>query len=98
MIEVPIPFLLAATTMHVLMAGLSVALALTAWRLAKGPTMVDRIVAIDVLASIGVGLLLLTSIEREEPALVDVALLVALVSFVAVIAFAQALPGRGRGG
>ena len=90
MIE-PAPFLLAGTAMHVLMGVLAVAMALTVWRLSRGPTLVDRIVAVDILASIGVGLLLLTAIERDEPALIDVALLVALVSFLAIIAFAQAL-------
>lgn len=90
----PAPFLVAATAMHVLMGLLAVAMALTAWRLSRGPTVVDRIVAIDILASIAVGLLLLTAIERDEPALIDVALLVALVSFLAIVAFAQALTRR----
>lgn len=75
---------------------LATAAAAAVARLVLGPRLLDRIVAIDVLGAIVVGLLVVTSLRVDEPSLIDVALAFALVSFVGTIAVAHYVEERGR--
>lgn len=68
----------------------------TLFRLVRGPTLHDRIVALDVLSAIVVGIVGLVAIEGEESALVDVALVVALVAFLGTVAFSIFLEAQNR--
>lgn len=57
-------------------------------RLIRGPRLQDRVVAIDLLASLGVVIIVIQAIATNEPALIDVAILIALISFLGTVAFA----------
>lgn len=79
----------------VVCAFASVALAVA--RLVRGPTRSDRIVAQDVLFSAGLGLAIAAALRTGRTVFLDVALGLAVVGFVATIAWArliQGLPGR----
>lgn len=68
-----------------LLANLVVALV----RAARGPTPADRMLAALLFGSTGVGVLALLAYAGTAPALVDVALTLALLAAIAGIAFAQ---------
>ena len=67
----------------------SVALFLTALRLFRGPTLADRVVALELIASQMVGIIALVSMVGEQAVLIDVAIALTLVGFLGAIAFAR---------
>lgn len=83
------------------MAGLSlfgVAVLLSAWRLLKGPTTPDRIVAADtlnVMATAGIALL---AALYDNPIYLDVALVYGTLSFVGTVALARTIEAGGERG
>jgi len=60
-------------------------------RLARGPSLPDRVVALDLLATLGIALLAAHAMVTGQTAYLDVGLVLALVSFLATVAFAQYL-------
>lgn len=76
------PFLV-ALTMVALAASLSFI------RLAKGPTLPDRVIAIDLIGVLMVCLLVVMAGVTAQQALLDVAMVVALISFVGTVAYAR---------
>jgi multicomponent Na+:H+ antiporter subunit F len=77
-----IPFFLALTF-------LALAAGLTFVRLAKGPTLPDRVIAIDLIGALMVCLLVVMSGVTAQQAFLDVAMVVALISFVGTVAYAR---------
>ncbi|MGF7160479.1 multicomponent Na+:H+ antiporter subunit F [Rhodoligotrophos appendicifer] len=75
--------------------ALLAAFALTIFRLIKGPSLPDRIVALDLLTVIAVGVILVLAVTRQTSAFVDVALALGLVAFLATVAFARYVISRG---
>ena len=72
----------------VIMPILVLALVFTFIRLVQGPSLPDRIVALDMLAAIGVAIICAYSIMSGQAVLLDVALVVALVTFLGTVGFA----------
>jgi multicomponent Na+:H+ antiporter subunit F len=56
-------------------------------RLFKGPQVVDRVIALDLIITIGIALITVYSIQSEESLLLDVAMIFALIAFLGTIAF-----------
>ncbi len=71
---------------------LLVTVALGLIRVLKGPAAGDRLLAVQLLGTAGVGFLLLLAPLLGQPALVDVALVLALLAVVAVAAFTRGGP------
>jgi len=67
------------------------------YRIFRGPTPADRIVAIDFLGLIVVGFCALLAYYSKEGFLMDVALAFALFGFIGTISLAKYLEGRGLG-
>jgi multicomponent Na+:H+ antiporter subunit F len=67
--------------------GLMLSLFLGLLRVLRGPGTADRMLAIQLIGTAGVGMLLLLSVLLDQPALLDVALLLALLAAVAAAAF-----------
>ncbi|MCS6816951.1 MAG: cation:proton antiporter [Blastocatellia bacterium] len=65
-------------------------------RLLRGPTLPDRVVALDLLSTLCVGLSAVYAIAAQNPVFLDVATLLALISFLGTIAFAQYVRKRGQ--
>ncbi|MEM7525393.1 MAG: cation:proton antiporter [Pseudomonadota bacterium] len=65
------------------------AVALALWRLAVGPTLPDRVVALDMMTVAIVAFCGLAAIEFGDTAFLDVALVLALVGFLATVALAR---------
>ena len=74
--------------LFVILPILTIAVLLTLTRLIKGPTLSDRVVALDLMTTLGIGVIAAYAIAYHEPIFLDVALIVALVSFLGTIAFA----------
>lgn len=68
---------------------LPIAAALTFIRLVKGPTLPDRVIAIDLIGVLMVCLLVVVAGATAQQAFLDVAMVVALISFVGTVAYAQ---------
>ncbi len=64
------------------------------FRVIFGPTAADRIIAVDILGVLIIGLLALTSLFYEQGFFMDIGLIWALMSFVAALAFSKILEGR----
>jgi multicomponent Na+:H+ antiporter subunit F len=77
-------------------AMLSAALVLAFLRLARGPTLPDRVVALDLISALAVGLIGVYSIETDQRVLLEAAIVLALISFLGTVAFARYLERRAR--
>jgi multicomponent Na+:H+ antiporter subunit F len=58
-------------------------------RLAKGPTLADRVVALDMMTIVLVAFCGLYAVSSGEAAFLDVAIVLALVGFLATVALAR---------
>ncbi len=83
------PILTAAASVATIIVALGMLLAFV--RLALGPSLPDRVVALDALATMGVGALVITSIITGQAVLLDIALAMALITFLGTIALALSI-------
>lgn len=58
-------------------------------RLVLGPTLADRVVAVDALATMAIGALVIVAVVTGQGFLLDIALAMALVVFLGTIAMAM---------
>lgn len=77
---------------------LSVALLFGFIRLVKGPSLPDRVVALELISSIVVGYVGVHAIDTGVASLLDVAIVIALTAFLTAIGFARFLEQGGRRG
>lgn len=75
-------------------AALSLAFFLTVVRVLKGPTLPDRILALDMLVAIGIGFIAVTGVATGVAFNVDIAIALGLVGFLATVAFARFVLSR----
>lgn len=76
---------------------LSAALVLGFLRLVRGPSLPDRVVALELFASLTVGFIAAYSMHSGDRALLDVGMVLALTAFLAAVAFARHLEKGGHG-
>ncbi len=79
------------TTAWILTALLSVGMILAFIRLILGPTLPDRVLAFDAMAIMAVGALVLVAIATGVSLFLDVALALALITFLGTVALALSL-------
>ncbi|MGR8920154.1 MAG: monovalent cation/H+ antiporter complex subunit F [Gammaproteobacteria bacterium] len=77
----------------VFIAALLGCCALCLYRIGRGPSAPDRMVAIDILGTLVVGFIAILTAVSGQAYLLDVALVFALVSFVGSLALAKYLAG-----
>ncbi|MEM9032555.1 MAG: cation:proton antiporter [Pseudomonadota bacterium] len=80
-------FLDSAVSIGFVMVLAGVALAL--WRLVRGPSLPDRVVALDMMTVAIAAFCGLAAVRTGEAAFLDVALVLALVGFLATVALAR---------
>jgi len=68
--------------------ALALAIVLTVIRLLRGPSLPDRVMALDLLTTLGIGVIAVYAIATDQPAFLDVAIATALISFLGTVAFA----------
>ena len=81
---------------RVALALVGLAMFLTFVRLVRGPTLPDRVVALDLMGVLAVGMLAAYAVVTNQPGLMDPAAVLALVGFLGTVAFARYLERRGR--
>jgi multicomponent Na+:H+ antiporter subunit F len=80
---------------HLVFAMLVVSLFLALVRLLRGPTLPDRVVALDLMSTLAVGMMAAYAIVTDQPVFLDAAVLLALIAFLGTVAFALYV---GKGG
>ncbi len=75
---------------------LGLALVAAVARLVRGPSLADRVVALDVIAATIVAAAVLHAISTGLAVFVDVALTIALVTFLGSVALAHAIEAEGE--
>ena len=84
-----------ATVPEILLALLGVPLLLGFVRLVLGPSLPDRVVALDFMTAVAVAAAGVWAIAADRPVFLDVAMVLALITFVGTVAFARYLERRG---
>ena len=82
----------AVTTVCLMLLGIAILLILI--RIIRGPTLADRILGLDTLTLLGVGVVGVFSVRTGVLAYVDVAVALAFVSFVSTAALSRYLQTR----
>jgi multicomponent Na+:H+ antiporter subunit F len=67
------------------------------WRVLRGPTRADRMTGAQITASGGIGVLMLLSQAAGDAAILDVALVLALLAAFAAVALVKAASADGAG-
>ena len=73
---------------------LAATVALVFVRLVRGPSLPDRVVALDLIGTLSIGVIAVYAIATGEAVYLDVAAVVALISFLGTIAFAYYVEKR----
>jgi len=76
--------------------ALSLAIVLAFIRLVRGPSLMDRVTSLELIASLVAGIVAVYAIGTDAPALIDVAIALALVAFIGAVAFARYAELRER--
>lgn len=66
---------------------LSLSVLLIVVRFIQGPSIVDRVIALDLIITTGIGFIAVYSIASNQPAFLDVAMILALIAFLGTVAF-----------
>ena len=74
-------------------SALAISVALTLWRLVKGPDVADRILALDTLTINAIALLLLLGIALGTSVYFEAALILAMMGFIGTVALCKYLLG-----
>jgi len=65
-------------------------------RLVRGPTLADRVLALDMLVTVGIGFIAVLTVRTGYGQYLDVAIGLGLVGFLATVAFSRYIIARGR--
>jgi multicomponent Na+:H+ antiporter subunit F len=68
---------------------MAVAIILAAIRLIRGPSLPDRVVALDLISILAAGITAIYAIASGQAVFLDVATILALLSFLGTVAFAR---------
>ncbi len=74
---------------------LTAALLITVLRVVVGPTLPDRILALDTLVAVAIGYIAVVGVKTGFSLYLDIAIALGLVGFLATIAFARFVLERG---
>ncbi|WP_367914535.1 cation:proton antiporter [Leadbetterella sp. DM7] len=76
---------------YVILPLLSVSMMLTFIRFVRGPRVVDRVIALDLIITIGIAFITVFSIRSGKELFLDVAMILALIAFLGTVAFSYYL-------
>ncbi|WCJ57846.1 monovalent cation/H+ antiporter complex subunit F [Fontisphaera persica] len=76
-----------AIVIPIAFAMLFLAILLGLYRLARGPTVLDRVLAFDLITTCAVGMIILLSIQWQTPLFLELILVFALLGFLTTVAF-----------
>lgn len=67
---------------------LSLSMLLIFIRLFRGPSLIDKVIALDLLVIVGIGSFTSYAILHKDPMIIDISLILAIIAFLSTIAFA----------
>lgn len=79
---------------NIIMALLSLGLVCAFIRLARGPYLPDRVIALDLISVLAMGFIVAYAVRFSQPNFLDVAIILAMISFLGTVAFAYYLERR----
>ena len=77
---------------------LSTSVILVFFRFWKGPSIADRIIALDLLITIGIAIIAIYSMITDQPTFLDIAMILALIAFLGTIALSYYIEKREKNG
>ena len=75
---------------------LALALLITSIRIILGPTLADRVVGLDMLVGIAIGLIAVIALRSQFAHALDIAMALSVAGFLATLAFARYILTRGK--
>lgn len=81
---------------YVILPVLVISAVLIFWRFLKGPSIADKVIALDLLITTGIGIIAVYSIIYNHSTLMDAALILALIAFLSTVALSYYLEKRRR--
>lgn len=81
---------------YVIMPILVISAILIFWRVLKGPSIADKVIALDLLITTGIGTIGVYSMLYKHSTLLDTALILALIAFLSTVALSYYLEKRRR--
>ena len=94
MTEATAVFIVENLNTGVIVPLLALAIVFAFYRLIIGPSLPDRVVAIDMMSGIAVAMMAAYSVATSETVFLDIALVVALITFLGTIGFAYYIDKR----
>lgn len=85
-----------SVSVHVGLVFLSVTFLVTVIKVIHGPTLPDRVIALDMLVAVAIGFIAVLGIKTGYTLYLDIAIALGLVGFLATVAFARFILARGR--
>jgi multicomponent Na+:H+ antiporter subunit F len=70
---------------------LTLSVLLIFYRFLKGPSISDRVIALDLLITTGIGIIAVYSIIMNQSTFLDIAMILALIAFLSTVAFSYYL-------
>ena len=83
-----------ATSISLVLLGFAMALAI--FRVIRGPSLADRILGLDTITTLGIGVIAVFAVRTGLYLYIDIALTLALLGFLSTVAFARYLLSRGK--
>lgn len=80
--------------LYIILPALSLSTVLVFIRFMKGPSIADRVIALDLMVTIGIGAIAIYSMMTNQPTFLDIAMVVALIGFLTTVAFSYYLEKR----
>lgn len=81
---------------HAALVMIASALLIVLYRVIQGPTLPDRVVAVDLIGVSSVCLMIVAAAESGQPAFLDAAVVIALLGFLGTVAYARYAERKGR--
>lgn len=81
---------------YIILPILMLSVVLVFIRFFKGPDLSDRVVALDLIITIGIGIIGVYSIVSEQSTFLDIATILALIAFLGTVAFSYYLEKREK--
>lgn len=81
---------------YILLPVLSIAMVMLFVRFLIGPSIADRVIALDLLITTGIGIISIYSIITNQPTYLDIAMILALIAFLGTVAFSYYLEKRNK--
>lgn len=81
---------------YIILPILSISVILIVIRFLQGPSIVDRVIALDLIITTGIGIIAVYSIITNQPTFLDIAMILALIAFLGTVAFSYYLEKRNK--